>query len=156
MAFNWEHFLTVADYLRNNCGNITQIDREAAFRTAISRAYYAAYNTARDYAENNLGGIRSSGSGSHDNLISTFIHFKDDNQSYGTIALNLGRVKVHRVDADYKQRFKNNQKPSYVAHLAVNFSDIIIKEIKHLESARESTIYSKTVVNKLYSDNSNK
>lgn len=135
MTFNWEHFLTVADYLRNNCNNIAQIDREAAFRTAISRAYYAAYNTARDYAENNLGGIMVFGSGSHDNLINTFKHFKDDNQSYASIALNLGRMKVHRVDADYKQRFKNNQKSSYVAYLAVNFSDNVIKELKHLESA---------------------
>jgi uncharacterized protein (UPF0332 family) len=135
MPFNWKHFLTVADYLRTNSDNISQIDREAAFRTAISRAYYAAYNTAKDYAENNLGGVMIFGPESHDNLINTFKYFKNDNQSYGSIALNLGRMKVHRVDADYKQRFKNNQKSSYVAHLAVNFSDNIINELKHLESA---------------------
>ena len=45
MIFNWKDFLVIADnYSQDDLG-------EAYNRTGISRAYYAAYNIAKDYAE---------------------------------------------------------------------------------------------------------
>ncbi len=38
--FNWANYLKLAD-------NLLEQDNEAAFRSAVSRAYYAAYNRAR-------------------------------------------------------------------------------------------------------------
>lgn len=51
MNFDWKHYLDVADHLYSNCDYIS--DREACFRAAISRGYYSAFCTARNYARDN-------------------------------------------------------------------------------------------------------
>jgi len=54
MSFEWQHFLELAQDLVNSHGDGTDGDadpetREAALRTAVSRAYYAAYHAVREY-----------------------------------------------------------------------------------------------------------
>lgn len=51
MTFDWSEFLTLARTLTGTHG----INREAADRSAVSRAYYAAFCSARNYAEARLG-----------------------------------------------------------------------------------------------------
>jgi hypothetical protein len=48
MSFNWSDFLTLADALPRNPSSAGP--EEASLRSAISRAYYAAFCGARDFA----------------------------------------------------------------------------------------------------------
>lgn len=49
MTFDWREYLTLAENLCTN--SHTFPNQEACFRVAISRAYYAAFCTARNYAK---------------------------------------------------------------------------------------------------------
>lgn len=51
MAFEWETFLAVARRLNLDTNPAT---RQASVRSAVSRAYYAAFRTARNYAVEHL------------------------------------------------------------------------------------------------------
>jgi hypothetical protein len=50
VSFDWVEFLALANDLRGRLGAL--YSEEAANRTAVSRAYYAAFCHARNYAEN--------------------------------------------------------------------------------------------------------
>jgi hypothetical protein len=52
MDFDWREFLTLARVLRDNTP--AGMTPEGACRCAISRAYYAAFGYARNYAQNYL------------------------------------------------------------------------------------------------------
>lgn len=47
MSFHWSDYLELAEELQSKA--VTSIIHEAYLRTAISRAYYAAFITARNY-----------------------------------------------------------------------------------------------------------
>ena len=49
MTFDWREYLTLAENLYTNSHYFP--NQEACFRVAISRAYYAAFCTARNYAK---------------------------------------------------------------------------------------------------------
>ncbi len=50
MPFNWKEYLDISRYL---CGDYSvAITREGSLRAAVSRAYYAAFCHARNYAIN--------------------------------------------------------------------------------------------------------
>jgi hypothetical protein len=53
MPFDWREYLEVAHFLRGQGGG--SFSEEAALRTLISRAYYAAYGYALRYSRDNLG-----------------------------------------------------------------------------------------------------
>jgi len=53
MLFDWKEFLELAKALRNSAGSGYSV--EAANRTAVSRAYYAAFCWTRNYAESHWG-----------------------------------------------------------------------------------------------------
>jgi hypothetical protein len=55
MPFDWREFLGVARFLRGQGG--AGFSEEAALRTLISRAYYAAYGHALRYGRDYLGFI---------------------------------------------------------------------------------------------------
>jgi uncharacterized protein (UPF0332 family) len=48
MMFDWYQYLVLAEYLYDNRDTLP--DREACLRAAISKAYYAAFCSARNYA----------------------------------------------------------------------------------------------------------
>ena len=54
MAFDWTEYLNLARYIQQQ-GNRSNINREAAYRCAVSRAYYAAFCYARNDARDNHG-----------------------------------------------------------------------------------------------------
>jgi hypothetical protein len=53
LAFDWGEFLGLADFLAGN--QAARYTREAASRSAVSRAYYAAFCHARNHARIHLG-----------------------------------------------------------------------------------------------------
>jgi uncharacterized protein (UPF0332 family) len=95
VSFDWTGFYIVADSLVNSPP--TGFD-EAAFRCAISRAYYAAFCSARDYAISK--GVHLSTDGrAHGELVR---HYKRaPNQAMNTIGTRLRDLRRNRRDADY-------------------------------------------------------
>ena len=57
MSFNWYEYFDLAQFLHTNGNNLTKATRESAYRSAVSRAYYAAFCHAREYICKNYGFI---------------------------------------------------------------------------------------------------
>lgn len=98
MAFDFGEFHSFSLSLLRlaNGGGVTGCDLEAAYRSVVSRAYYAAFHYARDYAvELGFG----TGASEHERL-PKFLH---DNLQH-TLANRLNQLKRWRVNADYEAR----------------------------------------------------
>ena len=54
--FDWEQYLIAADVLLEH-DTAFRFSAEAAHRAAISRAYFAAHNTARDWYLKGVGSV---------------------------------------------------------------------------------------------------
>lgn len=112
MSFEWARFLDVADGLRRSV-DAEDMDsglREAAFRTAISRAYYAAFHQARArygrYWADALPDHRRRTS--HMDVIwaynakKPYIGDPDAKVAVTEVVKRLGRLKTLREHADYE------------------------------------------------------
>jgi len=94
--FDWSEYLDLAGFLRNGCPDDL---REACYRSAISRSYYAAYNTAKTFARDNEG-FQPVKSGVDHRLVRK--HFESNPQSEKRdIAIQLRRLNVWRNKCDY-------------------------------------------------------
>lgn len=102
MPFDWSQYLTLAEELA------LRTTEEAAMRSAISRAYYAAFNLARIRAEKNLGSIpRPPNLGSHEALWTVFRRHTD--RRCRAIGVNGDRLRDNRGRADYRDAIANVQ-----------------------------------------------
>ncbi len=96
--FDWSDFLDVAEELANRTGD------EAALRTAIGRAYYAAFGTARDRLIRS--GVRIPQAGAAHAVVWDRFH-ASPNRAERRIA-NLGRqLRKRRSWADYDASYPN-------------------------------------------------
>jgi hypothetical protein len=94
---DWNEYIIVAKTL---CENST----EAHSRSAISRAYYALYNQAKNWYMKDA--VRRSeglprGESSHENLWKYFQKLGGD---YGKIGNNGSTLRRHRNDCDYQNK----------------------------------------------------
>ncbi|MGA8807059.1 MAG: hypothetical protein WB973_04215 [Thermoanaerobaculia bacterium] len=95
MSFRWEKLLSVAEALSNpDIG----ADREACLRSAISRAYYAAFGSARSHARERR--LQTRQSAAEHGEVSVFFAQKYDDAGR-EIAKHLGRLRTNRNIADY-------------------------------------------------------
>lgn len=102
MSFEWAQYLNVA---RELIGLQTPpATREARLRAGISRAYYAAFNKARDYMEDvyQIHWVPDGGE-SHQFVIGWYKTHPD--QTFQDIGQLLARLRANRRLADYKKRF---------------------------------------------------
>ena len=53
MSFDWTQYLNLAKFIQARAVRGSEIDKEAGFRSAVGRAYYAAFCYARNYARDN-------------------------------------------------------------------------------------------------------
>ncbi len=100
--FDWREFLNFATI----CKKIGEkgMNKEAAFRSAISRSYYAAFNAAKNVGIS-MGYANNSAmqEDSHKHLITELS--KNDRPSYiKNIAFKLQRLRASRVKADYDEK----------------------------------------------------
>lgn len=99
MTFGWKDFLSVAnDFSKKDLG-------EAYNRTGISRAYYAAYHVAADYAnEKNLTqkvDVSGNPLGTHEQV---WRGLQSSSDAQIRVAGSLGSsLKATRVKADYRK-----------------------------------------------------
>ncbi len=94
MAFDWREYFNLAQFLANNAGS--RINKEAAYRSAISRVYYAAYCHARNYARDKQGFSPSGSPQDHSRIRN---HFKQRGRI--DIASYLDDLRQRRNFCDY-------------------------------------------------------
>ena len=70
MGFDWREYLILAQFLQGH--SEIKYSEEAARRAAVSRAYYAAYCHARNYARDKLNFVPERKGIDHGNLISWY------------------------------------------------------------------------------------
>jgi len=101
MSFDWPDYLALAQVLGGD--NSAAPTEEARLRSALSRAYYAVYGTARAVAKAHDGYVPQRFETSHQGLIN---HFKaSPDRVRKSIGANLERMQKNRVRADYEPRF---------------------------------------------------
>ncbi|MBX3276441.1 MAG: hypothetical protein KF868_00425 [Acidobacteria bacterium] len=89
MVFDWKEYFSLAEEL-------SQRSDEAARRSAISRAYYSAFNVARAHAESQGWPIQTSRD-SHKVVWDAF-----RSKGFGAVHLNGSRLRDKRRQADYE------------------------------------------------------
>jgi hypothetical protein len=97
MSFAWREYLTVAEALFQQRGTLA--DTEACCRAAISRAYYAAYCAARNYARDGEG-LRLAQTGMDHRQV--LLHYRQaPDVPHQTLGALLFRLRRDRTLADY-------------------------------------------------------
>jgi len=97
MSFAWAEYLALAEALFRE--RATFANEEACCRAAISRAYYAAFCAARNYARDNEGlALRNT---ARDHQI-VFGHYdQGPSAQHRAIGWDLGQLRQRRNQADY-------------------------------------------------------
>jgi uncharacterized protein (UPF0332 family) len=96
MGFAWIDFLEIARELIDKAGST--VPKEAANRSAVSRAYYAAFCTVRNYAEAHLGFQRVATAQVHELLRR---HLIEQGGAWIAIARKLNQLRQWRNQCDY-------------------------------------------------------
>lgn len=115
MSFDWTEYLDLAEHLSGKGGTCSQ---EAALRSATSRAYYAAFRSARDVAEQRLGFVPTR-SGKDHGLVQR--HFKQSGRK--DIAKKLGRMHGWRTQCDYDEEV---QRLSKITNSTIRYSGEVL------------------------------
>lgn len=120
MAFDWKEFLGLAIELTGRTGS--GYSAEAADRTAVSRAYYAAFCWARNYAESRLGFRRTGRAQDHTHLRKHLTR-----RGKPQMASRLNRLRGWRNNCDY-----DDQVPDIgnLVKSALKTADKVIQECK--------------------------
>jgi hypothetical protein len=95
MLFNWREYLALAQYLQGQ--GSSQFTQEAGFRCAVSRAYYAAFCHARNYARDQHGFVLTYSARDH-TLVRQ--HFKGRSDTITATALDDLRQWRNLCDYD--------------------------------------------------------
>ena len=101
MPFQWGEYLHLAEYLKNNESRLT-VSPEAASRCATSRAYYAAFRHALDFARTHHGYKRIGSGKDHRALIEHY-----DRVGLAQISMTLDQLRQWRNQCDYDDTVHN-------------------------------------------------
>lgn len=101
--FDWQEYHLLASDLLLKADNSDQ--KEAALRSAVSRAYYAAFHAAEDYLQKSgkypsTSGNNAPAVGSHNRVVNAFVG-NASNPTWVNIGRRLRRLKDARHWADY-------------------------------------------------------
>lgn len=125
MSFDWSEYLNVAKELAGTA--TTPAKREAKFRAAISRAYYAAFIKARNYLRDKEGYSIPTTSDAHGYVSQQFELSVDLVRK--TLGENLVRLRIYRRQADYVDTFPGL---SGITRIALRLSEEVISELSSL------------------------
>lgn len=98
--FAWTHFLEFADTLRAS-------DSEAALRSAVSRAYYAAFHEARRHVQRTKN-VQFARDGRAHEQVPAELCARGASRIERGVARNLEMLKKARHDADYELQASTN------------------------------------------------
>jgi uncharacterized protein (UPF0332 family) len=127
MSFDWKKYLELAEYIYENSGSLP--DREACYRTSVSRAYYAAFCIASRYLRES-DGKRYEGGDAHKKVREHLQ--KSGNQLQRMIGNQLQELHFKRIKADYHDNIR--EKPYSLASKSISEAKKIISEINELSS----------------------
>lgn len=105
--FQWTHFLTTARQL-------SQSQDEGSLRSAVSRAYYAAFHDARCYLEESK---RTTDGGSEHEKVWRAFGKSTDKREFRQIWNWATRLRDARIDADYRLDPKQNWRAQADVHI---------------------------------------
>jgi len=108
MVFAWKNYLELATVLKAQGEAFRQ---ESCFRSATSRAYYAAYCHARNWASMNIGFVISNRPTDHERLRDHLT-----NRDKGDVAEMLDDMRKWRNQCDYRDRVHD---PKLLAEKAI-------------------------------------
>jgi hypothetical protein len=115
VAFDWHDFLDFAKSLSADT-------REAALRSAISRAYYAAYGHSFDYATRYLGFVPRNQSDDHGRRHDHLMRSRRR-----AVADRIGQLRKWRNQADYAAEFADDLATTIASALA--FAEYVFKAL---------------------------
>jgi uncharacterized protein (UPF0332 family) len=127
MSFHWADFLTFAQRLQEDPSNPGP--DKAALRSATSRAYYAAFRTALNVAQEE--GFQPSHTGSDHWDIRRHFQKHNPDKLRRKISTELGRLYDNRRKADYE----DNLRPSadMLAELTIGMAKSVLKNLDSLQ-----------------------
>ncbi len=100
MVFDWREYLNLARFLSGNAE--MNFAPEAAFRSAMSRAYYAAFCHARNYARYHQGFVPTHTAKDHTRVREYFQKLE-----MNEIATRLDSLRKWRNNSDYDDTVSN-------------------------------------------------
>jgi uncharacterized protein (UPF0332 family) len=103
MNFNWIDYLTLAETLVKAADKESATLKEAKYRAAISRAYYAAFCKAHNFLRDTYS-LQIPIRDPHNFVINQFLDANDQDQK--VIGEKLHTLRTKRNKADYQDRFK--------------------------------------------------
>jgi hypothetical protein len=118
MTFNWYEYFLLAQYLEKECKFSYS---EALQRSAVSRAYYAAFCSAREYAISKYQKKFRPDSDVHLEVRITFKEKKRDD-----ISDNLNDLRLLRNKCDYNNDVKNLH---IIVKQAIQLADDIVSRL---------------------------
>lgn len=119
--FDWQKYLELAQALAGHP------DDEASWRSATSRAYYAAYHRARSRLPEGILGRMRDGQ-SHAEVWDFFRNASE--KIPRSIGINGDRLKQMRVNADYRSREQHRQVD---AKTAIELACRIVKQLEEVQ-----------------------
>lgn len=121
MSFDWREFLILAEGLVSHPESLGS--PEASFRSAASRAYYAAYQCALEFACEE-GFEPYYGESGHVYLQKHFSRHRPSDKTYRKISVQLNRLRDLRVKADYQPALPGS--PESLARSAIGMANIVL------------------------------
>ncbi len=97
MSFDWADYLSLAQELSGNM--VSQASQEAKLRSAISRAYYAAFCKARNHLRDKEGYLVTQEVEVHQDIRNEFK--RSDDKEHRQIGQHLDRLRRDRNKVDY-------------------------------------------------------
>ena len=119
MAFDWREYLNLGRFLQDG---ITRFSPESASRCTISRAYYAAFCHARNYARDRANFIPTNTPEDH-TLVRD--HFA---VSRNQVSLSLDLLRQWRNKCDYADVIRAEYFPIWVPE-SIEYAQEIIEEL---------------------------
>lgn len=129
MSFDWKDFLTLAEGLKGT-PNIFGTP-EAAFRSAASRAYYAAFRAALEFGRAEKYDYPASAD-DHRRIQEYFRGFTPRHDKRAKISTQLNRLHDLRRQADYDNSENLKHKPEHLAEYAIGMAKTIFQCLDEL------------------------
>ena len=98
MSFDWCEYLNLAEQLAGSA--TTSVSLEAKQRSAVSRSYFAAYCTARNYLED-ADEVQFPSSSDAQRIVIATLEGSSQGSPRRAVGQNLRRLKNRRNTADY-------------------------------------------------------
>lgn len=133
MSFNWEDYKLLAEHLHNNPDSAIH---EAYHRSAISRAYYAAFHITKKKMVDKYG-FSYLTVNAHRRLSDFLKEKKKDNADIGEARKYLNRLKDQRMSADYDDKYDfEGQDVERSSFIAIEYCKKVFEAISKLKKGR--------------------